>query len=106
MIGAHTDVYGVDDFAAADVVDAKDVRVGYRDVFEYRVVADVVREAAQDVHHTIGVCAGVHGYGKRCDGVVAGLVGDRGNLAVGNEIEGAVTVAQSSAAQRGPRRFP
>jgi hypothetical protein len=48
LVGANADVDRVDDFAAADVVDAENVGVGDGDVFECRVVTDVVGESAED----------------------------------------------------------
>ena len=82
-----------------DVVDAEDVGIGDGDVLEGRVVADSVGDGAEECHDFVGVGAGVDADGERGDGVVAGEVGDGGDLAVGDDVEGAVGVAEGGAAE-------
>ena len=54
---------------------------------------------AQDGKDSVGVGGGVDGEIERGNGKVAGVVGDGGNLRVGNEIESAIAVAQGCQAQ-------
>lgn len=99
LVGADADVDRVDDFAAADFVDAEDVGVGDGDVFEGGIVADLLGEREQDAHDFVGVGAGVYADRQRGDGVVAGEVGDGGDLAVGDDVECAVSVADARRAE-------
>jgi len=95
LIGADADVDGIDDFAAIDFVYTEDVGIGDGDVLEGAVAADLFGEGAEDGHDAVGVGAGVDADGERGDGEVAGLVGDSGDLAVGDDVEGAVAVAEA-----------
>lgn len=99
LVGADADVDGIDDLAAVDLVDAEDVGVGDGDLPEGRIVADLLGEAAEGGDDGVGVCAGVDADWKRGDGVVAGHVGDGGDLAVRDEVERAVAVAELGGAQ-------
>jgi len=99
LVGADTNLDGVGDGAAFNLVDAEDNGVGDGDVFEDGVVADVVGYFAQERDYLVGVGAGVDADLKGCDGEVAGEVGDGGYLAVGNDVEGAVAVAECGTAE-------
>jgi hypothetical protein len=74
LVGPDTDLDGVGDSAAFDLVDTKDDRVGDGDVFEDGVVADVAGYLAQDGHDFVGVGAGIDTDVESGDGVVAGQV--------------------------------
>ena len=99
LVGADTDVDRVDNFAAVDLIDAEDVGVGDDDVFEGRVGADALGERAEELEDAIGVGGGVHGDGERGDGEVPGEIGDGGDLAVGDDVHGAVAIAEGGGAQ-------
>jgi len=47
----------------------------------------------------VGVGAGIYADGQRGDGVVAGEVGDGGDLTVGNDVEGPIAVAEAGEAK-------
>lgn len=64
LVGADASVDEVDDFAAADIVDAEDFGVGDGDVLEGGVLADVGGELAEDCHDGVGVGAGVDADGE------------------------------------------
>jgi hypothetical protein len=99
LVGADTDLDGVGDGAAFDLVDAKNNGVGDCDVFEDRVVADIAGDSAEKRDDFVGVGACVHADLKGGDGEVAGKIGDGGDLAVGNDVEGAVAVPEGGAAE-------
>ena len=99
LVGADADVDGIGDGAAFDLVDAEDDGVGDGDVLEGGVVADFGGDVAEDGDDFVGVGAGVDADVEGGDGVVAGEVGDGGDLAVGDDVEGAVGVAQGGAAE-------
>ena len=99
LVGADTDLDRICDGAAFDLVDAEDVGVGDGDVFEGRVVADIGGDLAKEGDDLVGICAGVDADLQGGDGVVAGEVGDGGDLAVGDDVEGAIVVAKSGAAK-------
>ncbi len=99
LVGPNTDLDGVGDGAAFDLVYAQDDRVCDGDVFECGVVADVVGYLTQDRDDLIGIGAGVNADVEAGDGVVAGEVGYGGDLAVGDDVEGAVAVAKAGAAE-------
>ena len=99
LIGADADLDGVGDGAAFDLVDAEDDWVGDGDVFEGGVVADIVGDFTKDGDDFVGIGAGVDRDLEGGDGVVAGEVGDGGDLAVGDDVESAVGVAEGGAAE-------
>ena len=99
LVDHDADVDGVDDLVAADLVDAEDVGVGDDDVFESFVLADLVGESLEDGHDAVGVFAGVDGDVEGADGEVAGEVGDGGDLGVGDDVDGAVAVAEAGDAE-------
>ena len=99
LVGADADLDGVGDSAAFDLVDAKDDGVGDGDVFEGGVVADLGRRLPEQGDDLVGIGAGVDADVEGGDGVVAGEVGDGGDLAVGDDVEGAVGVAEGGAAE-------
>ena len=99
LVGADADLDGVGDGAAFDLVDAEDDGVGDGDVFEDGVVADVAGDLTEDGDDFVGVGAGVYADVEAGDGVVAGEIGDGGDLAVGDDVEGAVAVAEAGAAE-------
>ncbi len=99
LVGADTDLDGVGDGAAFDLVDAGDDGVGDGYVFVGGVVADVAGYLTEDGDDLIGICAGVNADVEAGDGEVAGEVGDSGDLAVGDDVEGAVAVAEAGAAE-------
>lgn len=100
LVGTDTDLDGVGDGAAVDFVDAEDVGVGDGDVLEGRIVADFVCDAAEEGDDLVGVGAGVDADVESGYGVVAGEVGDGGDLAIGDDVEGSVAVAEGGAAER------
>jgi hypothetical protein len=99
LVGPDTDLDGVGDSATFDLVDAGDDGVGDGDVFEDGVVADVAGYLTEDGDDLIGIGAGVYADVEAGDGVVAGEVGDGGDLAVGDDVEGAIAVAEAGAAE-------
>ena len=99
LVDHNADVDGVDDFVAADLVDAEDVGVGDDDVFEGFVFADLDGEGVEDGHDAVGIFAGVDRDVEGADGEVAGEVGDGGDLAVGDDVDGAVAVAEAGDAE-------
>ena len=99
LVGADADLDGIGDGAAFDLVDAEDDGVGDGDVFEGGVVADIGRRLREEGDDFVGVGAGVDADVEGGDGVVAGEVGDGGDLAVGDDVEGAVGVAEGGAAE-------
>ena len=99
LVGPDAEVDGVDDFSAVDLVDAEDVGVGDDDLVEGGVLADFGGEVFEQGHDFVGVDTGVYADGERGDGVVAGEIGDGGDLAVGDDVDGAVAVAQGGAAE-------
>ena len=99
MIGADADLHRVGDGAAFDLVDAEDDGVGDGNVFEGGVVADFTGDFTEECHDFVGVGAGVDRDLEGGEGVIAGEIGDGGDLAVGNDVEGAVAVAEGGAAE-------
>jgi hypothetical protein len=99
LICSDSDLDGVGDGAAFDLVDAEDDGVGDGDVFEDGVVTDAVGHFTQDGDDLIRIGAGVHADVELGDGEVAGEVGDGGDLAVGDDVEGAVAIAETGAAE-------
>ncbi len=99
LVGADADLDRVGDGAAFDLVDAEDVRVGDGDVFEGGIVADAGGDGAEEVDDFVGVGAGVDRDVEGGEGVVAGEVGDGGDLAVGDDVEGSVAVAEGGTAE-------
>jgi hypothetical protein len=57
----HTDANGIDDLESADLVHAQDAGVVEHDVFEGLILVDLGCYALQNLHHSVGVFAGVHG---------------------------------------------
>ena len=90
LVDGDVDADGVGDDAAGDGVDAGNFGIGDGGVFEGGVVADGEGGGAQDGEDVVGVGGGVDGEGEGGDGEVAGVVGDGGDLGVGDEVEGAV----------------
>ena len=99
LIGADTELDGVCDGAAFDLVDPEDDRIGDSDVFEGRIVAYLIGYAAEDGDDFVGIGAGVNADIEGGDGVVAGEVRDGGDLAVRDDIESAVGIAHSGATE-------
>jgi hypothetical protein len=99
LIGANADLYRVGDGAAFDLVDAEDDGIGDGDVLEGGVVADLFGDLAKQSDDLVWIGAGVDADVESGDGVVAGEVGDGGDLAVGDDVEGAVGVAETGAAE-------
>src|SRR5258707_50498 len=99
LVDAHADLDGVGDGAAIDLVDSGDDGVGDSDVLEAGVVANIVCGAGEQGDDLVGIGAGVDGDVEAGDGEVAGEVGDGGDLAVGDDVEGAVGVADAGAAE-------
>jgi hypothetical protein len=97
LIGTDADLDRVGDGAAVDFVDAKNDRVGDGDVLERGVVADVVGDFAEQGDDLVWIRAGVDTDIECGDRVVAGQVGDGGDLAIGNDVEGTVGVAETGA---------
>src|SRR5579871_1852765 len=63
-------------------------------------MSNVTREIGEQGDDLVGIGTGVHADLKGGDGEVPREVGDGGDLAVGDDVEGAVAVAQSCAAER------
>jgi hypothetical protein len=99
LVGADADLDGIGDGAAVDLVDAEDDGVGDSDVFKGGVVADIVGELGEQGDDFVGIGAGVDADVEGGYGEVAGEVGDGGDLAVGDDVEGAVGVADAGAAE-------
>src|SRR5271154_3811812 len=99
LVGADADLNEVGDGAAFDLIDAEALGVGDGDVLEVGVVAEVVGDFAEDGDDFVGVGAGVDRDVEIGDGVVAGEIGDGGDLVVGDDVEGAVGVANGGAAE-------
>ena len=99
LVGADADLDGIGDGAAVDLVDAEDDGVGDGDVLEGGLVADCAGKVCEQGDDFVGVGAGVDADVEGGDGVVAGEVGDGGDLAVGDDVEGAVGVAEGGAAK-------
>ncbi len=93
------DLDGIGDGAAFDLVDAEDDGIGDGDVPEVGVVADLLGYIGEQGDDLIRICAGVDADVEGGDGVVAGEIGDGGDLAVGDDVEGAVGVADGGAAE-------
>jgi hypothetical protein len=100
LVGSNPDLDGVGDGAAVDLVYAWDDWVGDSDIFEGGVVADIAGEFCEQGDDFVGIGAGVDRDIEGGDGEVAGEVGDGGDLAVGDDVEGAVWVADAGAAER------
>src|ERR1700710_468600 len=99
LVGADADLDGIGDGAAVDLVDAEDDGVRDSDVFEGGVVADVGGEFCEQGDDFVRVGACVDRDVEGGDGEVAGEVGDGGDLAVGDDVEGSVGVADAGAAE-------
>ena len=94
LVDHDADIEGVYDLVTTDLVDAENVGVGDDDVLEGLVFAHLGGEALEDGDDAVGIFAGIDGDVEGADGEVAGEVGDGGDLAVGNDVDGAVGVAQ------------
>ncbi len=94
LVDLDADVDGVDDLVTADLVDAEDCGVGDDYVLEGDIFADGVGEVLEDFDDAIWIFAGVDGDVEGADGEVAGEVGDGGDLGVGDDVDGAVAVAE------------
>lgn len=99
LVSAYTDIDGVGDFAAGDAIDAGYVGVGEDDVFEGLVGTDLGGEPLEQGEDTVRVFGRAYGEGEGGDGVVAGHVGDGRDAAVGNDVEGAISVSKLGAAE-------
>jgi hypothetical protein len=97
LVGADSELNRVGDSAAFDLVDAEDDGIGDSDVFEGWVVAYLVGDTAKNGDDLIWIGAGVDADIEGGDGVIAREVGDGGDLAVGNDVESAVSVADGCA---------
>jgi len=99
LADANAEADGVDDLAAFDVSEAGDVGIGEGDLLEGGIVADLEGDLAEDGEDAVGIGAGVDAEVEGGDGEVTGEVGDGGDLAVGDDVESAVAVAQGGAAE-------
>jgi len=97
--GAGAELDRVGEGAAFDLVDAEDVGVGDGDVFVGGVVAEVSGYLCEEGDDFVRVGAGVDGDVEGGDGVVAGEIGDGSDLAVGDDVESAVGIAEGGAAE-------
>jgi hypothetical protein len=100
LVGADAELDGVGDGAAFDLVDTENVGVGDGEIFEGRVIAHIAGYLGEQGDDLVGVGAGVDRDVESGDGIVAREVGDGGDLAVGDDVEGAVGVADGGAAKR------
>ena len=99
LVGVDADLNGIGDGAAFDLVDAEDNGIGDGDVLEVGLVANCSGNVGEQGDDFVGVGAGVDADLEGGDGVVAGEVGDGGDLAVGDDVESAVGVAEGGAAE-------
>jgi hypothetical protein len=99
LVGADADLDGIGDGAAFDLVDAEDDRIGDCDVLEVGVVADLAGDVGEQGDDLVGVGARVDTDVEGSDRVVAREVGDGGDLAVGDDVESAVCVADGGASK-------
>ena len=99
LVGPDANLDRVGDGAAFDLVDAEDGGVGDHDVFEGGVVADLTGLVGEDGDDLVGVGAGVDADIEHGDGVVAGEIGDGGDLTVGDDVQSTVGVAEGGAAE-------
>ena len=100
LVGADTKLDGIGDSAAFDLVDAEDVGVSDGDFFVGGVVAEVACYLTEDGDDFVGVGAGVDADVEGRYGVVAGEIGDGGDLTVRDNVEGAVGVTEGGSAER------
>ena len=63
-------------------------------------MTDIAGEVCEKGDDLVGIGAGVDADLKGGDGEVPGEVGDGGDLAVGNDVEGAISVTELGAAER------
>jgi hypothetical protein len=99
LVDAHADLDGVGHGAAIDLVDSGHDGVGDSDVFEDGVVANIGCDPGEQGDDLVGIGAGVDTDVEVGNGIVAGEIGDGGDLAVGDDVEGAVGVADAGAAE-------
>ena len=99
LVGTDADLDGVGDGTAFNLVDAQDDGVGDRDVFEGGVVANLSGEIREERDDLVRIGTGVDRNLEGSQGEVAGEIGDDGDLAVGNGVEGAIEVAKRGAAK-------
>ena len=99
LVGASAELDGIGDGAAFDLVYSQDVGVGDGYVLEGGIVAKIACDLGEDCDDFVGVGAGVDRDLEGGDGVVAGEVGDSGDLAVGDDVECAVGVADGGSAE-------
>jgi len=99
LVGADAHEHGVECLGAGDAVYAGDGGLGEEEILEGGIVADLVGELGECGDDLVGIGGGVHADVEDRHGVVAGEVLDGGDLAVGDDVHGAVGVAQGSAAQ-------
>ena len=59
LVDHDPDVDGIEDFVAADLIDAGDVGVGHDDVLESFVFADLHGEVFEDFDDAVGIFAGI-----------------------------------------------
>lgn len=100
MVDADADLNGIGDSAAFYFVYAEDDGVCDGDVLESGVMPNVTSEGGEQRNDFVGICTSIDTDLKGGDGEVPRKVGDGGDLAVGDDVEGAVTVAQPGAAER------
>ena len=99
LVGSDADDDGVDDLAAFDGVEARNIGVGHDDLLEGGVIANLGGNGAEHGEDVIGIGAGIHAEVQGGNGEVAGEVRDSGDLAVWDDVQGAIAVAQVGAAE-------
>lgn len=99
LVGSDADVDGVDDFASIDFIDAEDDGFVDGNLSEGGIVANFGGERFEEGYDLVGICAGIDADGKRGDGEVSGEIGYGSNLAVGDDVDGSVGVAERGAAE-------
>jgi len=82
-----------------DLVDAEHVGLVDDDLFEGFVLAQSVGQRGEDGDDPVGVDAGIYADGEGGNREVAGEIGDGRDLAVRHDVDRAVAVAESGAAQ-------
>jgi len=84
---------------AVDFVDAEDVWLVDDDLLKGFVLPHAVRKSCENGYDAVGVDTGVDAHREGGDGEVAGKVGDGRDLAVGDDVDGAVAVAERGATE-------
>ena len=97
--GAGFEDDGEDHLRAFDGVDPEDLRVLEKEVFEFGAVADFEGDLLEQLCNLVGIGGEVDADVDGGDGESGTEVGDGGDLRVGNDVEGAVAVADHGFAQ-------